>query len=148
MTAITMAFVIRPIISIQPIAALYRCDATKTKPGQLAAGTPWRMSSVPTAGRAVPSTCAYRSPPAGLGRHAGTRPSVLLVSRIGAHAEAAGAVRFAAGKGRRDRTLRMEPSVVCSPQTAEIETPPQRCAPKKPGNGVFWTTFTSGEEVS
>jgi hypothetical protein len=34
----------------------------------------------------------------------------------------------------------MEPSVVGAPQTAEIETPAPSCAPKKPGNGVFWTT--------
>ena len=34
----------------------------------------------------------------------------------------------------------MDTSVVGAPQTAEIETPTPSCAPKKPGNDVFWKT--------
>jgi len=38
-----------------------------------------------------------RPPPAGRGRHASARPTMLLVPPVGAHAEAAGALRRPAG---------------------------------------------------
>jgi hypothetical protein len=86
------------------------------------------------------------SPPTGVSRITGARSAVLVVSGVGADAEAAGAVCPAAGKVQRDRTLRMEPSVVGAPRIAEIETLVRRCAPKKPGNGDFWTaSFTGGK---
>jgi hypothetical protein len=47
-----------------------------------------------------------RSPPAGLRRHAGARPAVLLVPRLGADAEAAGALHPATGQATRRRSVK------------------------------------------
>jgi hypothetical protein len=83
----------------------------------------------------------HRPSPTGFGWHPRARAAVFVVPGVGTDAETSGAVRSAASKGRRDRRLRMEPSVVGAPQTAEIETPPPGCAPKKSGNRVFLTNI-------
>jgi hypothetical protein len=83
-----------------------------------------------------------RPPPAGLRRHAGARPTVLVVSGIGTNAEAARAVHAAAGAGDRYRTLKSLPlrHTVSKSKHCRDGVPPKS---RKPA--ISERPFTGGE---